>query len=93
MMLGFISAVRPRLEAAYALAADEADDTGTKGTALVLASREVAVKDALRAEYPSTRTARTTYRGHGAGHGEAAGSRANIHDRPTVGGGRTALSR
>jgi len=93
VMLGFISAVRPRLEAAYKLAETEADDTGTKGTALVLASREVAVKAALRDKYSSIRRTTTTTTGRGVGHGRAAGQQANIHDRGEVRNRQAALSR
>lgn len=93
-MIGFIGGVKPRLEDAYALAEAEADDTGTTGKALVLASRDLAVKNALNDAYPTTRTVRITYTGRSAGAGRAAGERANIHDRPNVGsaGGR-ALTR
>lgn len=86
-MLGFVGGVSPRLEAAYKQAVAEADDSGTKGTALVLASREVAVKSALRDMYPNTRPTRMTYRGGSYGDGKAAGERANIHDRANVGSG------
>lgn len=92
-MFGFIGAVKPRLEAAYALAEEEADDTGTTGKELVLASRDLAVKTALANAYPTLRTVRTTTTGRSYGHGHAAGERANIHDRPTVGGGARALTR
>lgn len=93
-MFGFMLAVKPRLEAAYALAEAEADDTGTTGTALVLASRDLAVKTAMQSAYPSLRNVRTTTSGRSYGDGRAAGERANIHDRPEAGSGRTrALSR
>lgn len=92
-MLGFIVGVKPRLEAAYALAVAEADDSGTTGKELVLASRDLAVKNALSAQYPSVRLVRTTTTGRSGGAGQEAGRRANIHDRPTVGGGRAALTR
>lgn len=86
-MLGFATGVKPRLEAAYAQAVAEADDSGTKGKGLVLASREIAVKDAMAAEYPTVRTVRVTSRGGSYGPGLDAGTRANIHDRPNVGSG------
>lgn len=90
-MFGFMGGVKPRLEAAYALAEAEADDSGTTGKELVLASREVAVKSALSAEYPNVRTVRTTTTGRSYSPGHAAGQRANIHDRPNVSGGRKQL--
>ncbi len=92
-MVGFMGGVKPRLEAAYALAEAEADDTGTTGKELVLASRDLAVKTALADAYPTTRTVRMTYSGRSYGHGHAAGQQANIHDRPTVGSGSRALPR
>lgn len=94
-MFGFMVGVRPRLEAAYALAEAEADDTGTPGKALVLASRDVAVKTALSAEYPTVRRVVSSSSGsqRSYGAGQEAGRRANIHDRPNVGTGTRALSR
>lgn len=84
-MFGFIVAVKPRLEAAYALAEAEADDTGTTGKELVLASRDLAVQTAVDAAYPKLRTVRATTSGRSGAAGRAAGGRANIHDRPNVG--------
>lgn len=93
-MFGFMGAVKPRLEAAYALAEAEADDSGTTGKELVLASRDLAVKTAVDDMYPSLRSVRTTTTGRSYKYGHAAGERANIHDRPNVGGtGRPALAR
>lgn len=92
-MFGFMGGVKPRLEAAYALAEAEADDTGTTGKELVLASRELAVKSAMQAKYQNLRTVRTTTTGRSYDDGHAAGQRANIHDRPNVGGGARALTR
>ena len=92
-MIGFMGGVKPRLDAAYALAEAEADDAGTTGKELVLASRDLAVKTALSTAYPNTRTVSMTYRGGSYNDGHAAGQRANIHDRPNVGGGNKALSR
>jgi hypothetical protein len=92
-MLGFTSGVRPRLEEAYALAVSEADDTGTTGKELVLASRDVAVRSAMESMYPSIRKTRTTYRGGGYGSGQQAGRTANIHDRPGVGARSRAIGR
>ncbi len=86
-MLGFVGGVSPRLETAYALAEEEADDTGTPGTALVLRNRDAAVEDALGAVYPKLTKTRITWRGGGYGAGHEAGQRANIHDRPNVGAG------
>lgn len=84
-MLGFSTGVKPRLEAAYAQAAAEADDAGTKGTAMVLASREVDVRAAMEADYPNIRVVRVSTRGGSYDDGATAGARANIHDRPNVG--------
>jgi hypothetical protein len=93
-MFGFIAAVKPRLEAAYALAEAEADDTGTTGKEIVLASRDLAVKTALSDMYPNIRTVRATTTGRSFSPGHKAGQRANIHDRPNVGaGGARALPR
>ena len=91
-MIGFIAGVKPRLEAAYATAVAEADDAGTPGKELVLVRRDLAVKAALRTEYPHTRTTRSTYRGRSAGAGAEAGQRANIHNRGSVGTGGRALT-
>ena len=90
-MFGFMGAVKPRLEAAYALAEAEADDTGTTGKELVLASRDIAVTSAVQARYSTLRMVRTTTTGRSYGPGHEAGQNANIHDRPTVSGGRRAL--
>ena len=93
-MLGFVGGVRPLLEAAYALATAEADDTGTPGTALVLVRRDDAVEAAKDETYPQTRKTRITYSGRGYGKGYAAGQNANIHNRAGVGkGGTRALPR
>lgn len=93
VMLGFINGVKPNLDAAYKVAVAQADDSGTKGKELVLASREAAVRAALRAEYPKTRSSKITYRGGGYEHGHEAGQNANIHNRPNVGSGSRALPR
>lgn len=92
-MLGFASGVKPRLEDAYSQAVAEADDTGTKGKELVLASREVDIRAAVKDAYPRTRSMRVTYRGRSYGDGKEAGERANIHDRAGVGAGGRALPR
>lgn len=93
-MLGFSSGVSPLLEAAYSQAVAEADDSGTVGTELVLASRELDITAAKAAEYPKLRKVRVTYSGRSHGAGEEAGRRANIHDRPEAGSGAgRALSR
>lgn len=76
----------------------EAESTAsTPGTALVLVSRDVAVKSAARAEYPNLtqgRSRRVTVRSlAGYAAGEAQGRSANIHSRPETGGAaRAALS-
>jgi hypothetical protein len=91
-LLGFPDGVRPLLEAAYGQATAEADDSGTVGTALVLADRSLAVIDAKTAAYPKLRTVRTTYRGGSGAAGRAAGARANVHsNRQTGAGSRAAL--
>lgn len=93
-LLGFPDGVRPLLEAAYGQAVAEADDSGTKGTALVLVDRSLAITDAKTAMYPKLRKTRTTYRGGSGAAGRAAGARANVHSRPQAGSGAgRALSR
>jgi hypothetical protein len=81
-MLGFASAVITRVKAAEATATEQADRedraSGATSTALVLADRSVAVRNALRQEYPRTRSARLTYSGSGYSSGSAAGQRADI---------------
>lgn len=95
-LLGWVSAVIARANAAYAVAQKNADAESTSGpsTELVLADRAVQITAELRSAYPVTRKTRITYSGRGYGQGHNDGQKANIHDRSGVGsqGGR-ALSR
>ncbi len=90
-ILGFAAAVQGRLATSTAKA--EAEASGP-GTALVLRSREVAVKDAVSQAYPLLRTV-TARAGNasGYGRGHADGMRANLHNRSGVGSGGRALAR
>ena len=98
-MLGFTTAVGERVKAAEARAtaqADTDDQTAAnagKSTALVLADRSVAVRNALQQEYPQTRTARVTYSGSGYGSGREAGQRADIGGARVHAGSTAALGR
>ena len=79
-MLGFVSAVIRRVEAAENRAKREAEQDETTGnsTALVLADRSLQVKAAMSAAYPSTRTASMSHSGRGYNAGYASGQNANI---------------
>lgn len=81
---GFTNIVVGRLRAAYEKAEKEA------GTALVLQSREVAVKSAMYAAHPSTKkiSRRVNINPSGYRGGQEAGRRANIHDRQSTGAGQ-----
>jgi hypothetical protein len=96
-MLGFASAVAERVRAAESRAAGqaEAEDQASGGTstALVLADRSLAVKNAARAEYPQTRSTRITYSGRGYGSGHEAGRRADIGSSKVGAGAGRALAR
>ena len=91
-LLGFTTAVVLRVRNAYEIAKQESEASGT-GAELVLADRSLCVKQALRDAYPATRRTRITYSGRGYNQGNAAGQRANIHDRSGVGTGSRALPR
>ena len=93
-MLGFIAVIEERLTDAYAVAVAEAEaeNTGTTGTALVLASRDLAVKTLLGQDHPSLTKVRVSSSGTKYGAGQEAGRRANIHNSPeTTGSSRAAL--
>jgi Protein of unknown function (DUF2786) len=96
-MLGFATAVTGRVKAAEARAADQADAedraAGGRSTALVLADRSLAVKNALRQQYPRTRSVRMTYSGSGYSGGHAAGQRADIGGAKVGAGSAAALGR
>ena len=79
-MLGFVSAVIRRVEAAENRAKWEAEQDETTGnsTALVLADRSLQVKAAMSAAYPSTRTTSMSHSGRGYNAGYASGQSANI---------------
>ena len=89
--LGFAYAVKQRLAESTAKA--EAD-TCAPGTALVLRSRQVAVKNAMSAEYPSL-VQRSVRAGNSSGYsrGRADGQRANLHNRPSAGAGASGALR
>ncbi len=89
-MQGFILAIQERLEAAEAKARDDSDrESGGTGTSVVLASRELAVRNAFRAEFPHTTHGR---RVHADMAGYAAGQRANLGGTSVGTGGRAALA-
>jgi hypothetical protein len=79
-MLGFISAVVARVNAAEnrVKAEAEQDETTGSSTALVLADRSLQVKAALTDAYPRTRQTRMTHSGRGFNAGYANGRNANI---------------
>lgn len=90
-LIGFGNTVAPRLLEAYSQAKAEAEKT--PGTDLVLASRDLVVGAAVSAKYPSLRKLKVVVRNSGGyERGQAAGRKANIHNRAETGGGkRTAL--
>jgi hypothetical protein len=94
-LLGWVSAVITRANAAYAVAQQAADDERTSGpsTELVLADRAAQISAELRDAYPVTRKTRITYSGRGYSQGHSDGQKANIHNRGTVGAAGRALSR
>ena len=78
-MLGYIAAAVAKVKAAEQHATAEAQPTSTgKSAELVLADRSLVIRQNLAAEYPHTRTARTTYTGSGYAGGYAKGQQANI---------------
>ena len=93
-LVGFADTVSRRLRDAERRAADEAKPAdGTPGTALVLQSREVAVRDAFAEAYPNVRNSRRrTVNASGYAAGVAAGQRANIGGTGVGGAGRRALA-
>jgi Protein of unknown function (DUF2786) len=97
-LIGFASEVTGRVAAAERSAAAESGASqagqanGGAGTAVVLADRALAVKQAMRQKYPTIRATRMVYSGGGAGAGREAGRRANIGGTGVGGGSRRALS-
>lgn len=90
-LVGFGGRIGQRLAAAQRTARAGYEAETGRSTALVLADRSVAVRDAFTAEYPRTTTASTsTSSGAGARSGSAAADRANLGQR-AVAGGRQAL--
>lgn len=99
-LIGFVNEVTSRVREAErsAVAHAEAERQATtngessvstgRSTALVLADREQAVRQAFAEEYPSVRKSRTTFTGSGYGAGQAAGRRANIGQTGLAGGRR-----
>lgn len=81
-LAGFTAAVHRRLRAAERQAAEQAEsrfEAAGRSTGLVLADRSLAVDDALASAYPRLATARPRrLSGSGAGHGRAAGERADL---------------
>ena len=83
-ILGFATAVQSRLATVKAEA-----EASAPGAELVLVGRDVAVQDEMRREYPRLRsTVVRAGNASGYGRGHADGMRANLHNRPGVGGGR-----
>jgi hypothetical protein len=84
-LLGFAAAVIGRVRAAEEAAQSVSEQAAPAGepsrTALVLADRNLVIRNAVQQEYPSTRTARLTYSGTGYGAGYAQGQRADIGSR------------
>ena len=79
-LLGFVSAVIPRVRTAEdrAAAGAEAEEQAGPSTALVLADRALVVRRQLEEAYPVTRKTRITYSGRGYSAGYAQGQRADI---------------
>ncbi|MDE3077577.1 MAG: DUF2786 domain-containing protein [Chloroflexota bacterium] len=96
-MLGFISTVTSRVEAAEQQAATQADTgqqaTAGPSTALVLRDRSLAVQSAFRQEYPRTRTAAVRCGASGYANGQAAGQRADIGGARVHAGSTPAIGR
>lgn len=89
-LLGFRSEVVARVKAVEQRAADQAQPTGGRSTALVLADRSALVQQALAARYPRVSHGSSSYSGGGYKSGREAGSRANI-GQTGVAGGRRAI--
>ena len=89
-MLGFIETVAERLRDSEKRARREATQK-TAGTELVLASRELAIRDAFKAEFPHTSKVGLRANMGAYGDGQAAGRSANMGGT-AFGGGRTALA-
>ena len=95
-LLGFTSAVIGRVKAAELAAVagaqaghhDAPGATGNPSAALVLADRSLVIKNAAKAEYPVTRSARLTYSGTGYGAGHEKGQRADLGTGQVRGGSR-----
>jgi hypothetical protein len=89
---GFTSTINSRFKAAKA----ETVKSKAPGTDIVLRSREVEVRDAMRVAHPNTRTVRRTTHvtsKDGYDAGVRAGNRANLHNTKQAGQARrTALS-
>jgi hypothetical protein len=79
-LLGFVTAVTSRVQAAEDRAAARAWDEpdGGPSTALVLADRSVVIQRQMDEAYPVTRKTRITYTGRGYRDGFAQGQRADI---------------
>lgn len=93
-LAGFTAAIHRRLVAAERQAAQQAEsrfEAAGRSTGLVLADRSLMVEDALASAYPHLTTARPRkLSGSGAGHGRAAGERADLGG-VRVGGGRRGI--
>jgi hypothetical protein len=94
-LLGYVTAVITRVQAAEARVTGAAKDettAGGKSTALVLADRSVVIRRDLEEAYPVTRRTRITYSGRGYTDGYAQGQRADIGNA-RLGNNQNALSR
>ncbi len=93
-MLGYVSAVVTRVQAAEQRAADGASAPADgPSTALVLADRAVTVRLQAQQAYPRTRSTRITYSGSGYGAGYQEGQNADIGGAKVGRGSAPALTR
>jgi hypothetical protein len=92
-MVAFANHIDMRLGQARAAAVTaHEEETGSTGTALVLADRKREVNENVKSRYGRLRSTRTTTSsGAGAHHGSAAGDRAKLGESVT--GGRRELGR
>jgi hypothetical protein len=93
-LLGFAGEVRGRLQRLHQQQQThaEAEQTGTRGTELILADRQAAVNATVASMFPNLRGARNSSTGTGGRAGREAGARADL-GQPRVTGGRRAPTR
>jgi Protein of unknown function (DUF2786) len=93
-LLGFVTAVVSRVQAAEEQAVSKVADSapgGSGAAALVLADREQIVRRNIEQAYPVTRRSRVTYTGSGYGDGFAKGSQADLGGQRLRGASSRAL--